>query len=33
MAQSVERATPGEEVLGLISAVAACSVLVGSLSI
>ena len=33
VAQSVERATPGEEVPGSIPAVAARSVLVGSVSI
>ena len=33
VAQSIERATPGEEVLGSIPAVAARSVLVGSLSV
>ena len=33
VAQSIERATPGEEVLGSIPAVAARSVLVGSLSL
>ena len=32
VAQSVERSTPGEEVPGLIPAVATCSLLVGSLS-
>ena len=32
-AQSVERATPGEEVLGFIPAVAARSLLVGSVSV
>ena len=32
VAQSVERGTPGEKVLGLIPAVAARSVLVGSVS-
>ena len=31
--QSVERATPGEEVLGSIHAVAARSLLVGSVSV
>ena len=30
VAQSVERATPGEEVLGSIPSVATCSLLVGS---
>ena len=33
VAQSVERATPGEEVLGSISAVAVRSLLVGSVSV
>ena len=33
IAQSVERATPGEEVPGSIPAVAASSLLVGSLSV
>ena len=33
VAQSVERGTPGEEVLGSISAVAARSLLVGSVSV
>ena len=33
VAQSVERATPGEEVTGSISAVAPRSLLVGSLSV
>ena len=33
VAQSVERATPGEEVPGLIPAVAARSLLVGSVSV
>ena len=33
VAQSVERATPGEEVLGSIPAVAARSLLVGSVSV
>ena len=33
VAQSVERATPGEEVPGSIPAVAACSLLVGSVSV
>ena len=33
VAQSVERATPGEEVPGLIPAVAACSLLVGLVSL
>ena len=33
VAQSVERATPGEEVSGSISAVAARSLLVGSVSV
>ena len=33
VAQSVERATPGEEVLGSISAVAAGSLLVWSVSV
>ena len=33
VAQSVERATPGEEVPGLIPAAAACSLLVGSVSV
>ena len=33
VAQSVERSTPGEEVLGLIPAVAARSLLVGSVSV
>ena len=30
---SVERATPGEEIPGLIPVVAACSLLVGSVSV
>ena len=33
VAQSVERATPGEEVLDLIPAVAARSLLIGSMSL
>ena len=33
VAQSVERATPGEEVLGSIAAVTASSILVGSVSV
>ena len=33
VAQSIERATPGEEVLGSIPAVAARSLLVGSVSV
>ena len=33
VAQSVERTTPGEEVLGSIPAVAASSLLVGSVSV
>ena len=33
VAQLVERAAPGEEVPGLIPAVAACSLLVGSVSV
>ena len=33
VAQSVERATPGEEVPGSIPAVAACSLLVGTVSV
>ena len=33
VAQSEERATPGEEILGPISAVAARSLLVGSMSV
>ena len=33
VAQSVERATPGVEVLGSIAAVAACSLLVESVSV
>ena len=33
VAQSVERATPGKEVPGSIPAVAACSLLVGSVSV
>ena len=33
VAQSVERATSGEEVLGSIPAVDACSLLVGSVSV
>ena len=33
VAQSVEYATPGEEVLGSKPAVAACSLLVGSVSV
>ena len=33
VAQSVERATPGEQVPGSIPAVAACSLLVGSVSV
>ena len=33
VAQSVERATPGEEVPGLIAAVATQSLLVGSVSV
>ena len=33
IAQSIERATPGEEVPGSIPAVAACSLLVGSVSV
>ena len=33
VAQSVERATPGEEVPGLIPAMAAHSLLVGSMSV
>ena len=33
MAQSVERATPEEEVLRSIPALAACSLLVGSVSV
>ena len=33
VAQSIERATPGEEVLGSIPAVATCSLLVGSVSV
>ena len=32
MAQSVERATPGQEVVGSINALAACSTLVKSIS-
>ena len=33
VAQSVERVIPGEEVLGSIPTVAACSLLVGSMSV
>ena len=33
IAQSLEGVTPGEEVLGLIPAVAACSPLIGSVSV
>ena len=33
VAQSVERATPGEEVPGSIPTVAACSLLFGSVSV
>ena len=33
VAQSVEHATPGEEIVGLIPAVAALSILVGSVSV
>ena len=33
VAQSVERETPGEDIPGSIPAVAACSLLVGSVSV